>query len=139
MTFRLFYPLSVVMTMVARLLRKFRRSLQIKKSTANAPCVLQFAAQPKYTYQSNSEKWLVRGIPPMQLKKLLKSHRKKINNWFMVSFIHNGSEITIWMGNSFKIKNKIQSNIFKITTPFLNFKLQIIRLAQRHWSCTPSH
>ena len=32
MTLRLFYPLSVVMTMLPRLLRKFRRSLQIKKS-----------------------------------------------------------------------------------------------------------
>ena len=55
-------------------------------------------------------------------------------------YIHNGSEITTWMGHSFNTKNtKIQSNIFKITTSFLNFKLQIIRLAQGHWSCTPTH
>ena len=40
MTLRLFLPLSVVMTMVPRLLRKFRISLQIKKSITNAPCVL---------------------------------------------------------------------------------------------------
>ena len=35
----------------------------------------------------------------------------------MVSFIHNGSEITAWMGHSFKNqKHKIQSNIFKIAS-----------------------
>ena len=39
-TFRLFQPLSIVMLMAPRLLRKFRRSLPIKKSIANAPCVL---------------------------------------------------------------------------------------------------
>ena len=25
-------------------------------------------------------------------------HRKKSNNWPIVRFIHNGSEITTWMG-----------------------------------------
>ena len=54
----------------------------------------------------------------------------------MVSFIHSGSEITTWMGQN--QKHKIQINIFKLTTSFLNFKLQIIRLAQRSWSCTPT-
>ena len=50
-------------------------------------------------YQSiNNEKWLVTGIPPAWLKKLLNLHRKKSNNWPMVSFIHNGSEITTWIG-----------------------------------------
>ena len=36
------------------------RQLQIKKSIANAPCVLVFAEQPKYTYQSIAVKngWL---------------------------------------------------------------------------------
>ena len=38
--FEMFSPLSVVMTMVSRLLRQFRRSLQIKKCITNAPCVL---------------------------------------------------------------------------------------------------
>ena len=58
-----------------------------------------------------------------------------------MSFIHNGSEITTWMGYSFKTKaqNPKQNNIFKIRTSFLNLKLQIIRLAQGHWSCTPTH
>ena len=37
MTLRLFEPLSVVMTMVPKLLRQFGRSLQIKKCIANAP------------------------------------------------------------------------------------------------------
>ena len=41
----------------------------------------------------------------MQLKKLLKLYRKKSNNWSMVSFIHNGSEIATWMGHSFKTKS----------------------------------
>ena len=39
-TLRLFYSLSVVMTMVPTLLRQFRRALQIKKSITNAPGVL---------------------------------------------------------------------------------------------------
>ena len=45
------------------------------------------------------------GIPPKKLKKLLKLHRNKSNNWPMVSFIHNGSEITAWMRHSFKTKS----------------------------------
>ena len=50
-------------------------------------------------------------------KKLLKLHRKESNDWLMVIFIHNGSEITTSMGHSFKIeKHKIQRNVFKITT-----------------------
>ena len=83
-------------------------------------------------YQSvNSAKWLVTGIPLTQLKELLKLHRKKNNNWPMVSFIRNRSEITTrnWAQLQNQ-KHKIQSNVFKITS-FLNFKLQIIRLAQR--------
>ena len=31
--------------------------------------------------------------------------QKKSNNWSMVSFIHNGSEITTCMGHSFKTKS----------------------------------
>ena len=31
--------------------------------------------------------------------------QKKTNNWPMVSFIHNGSEIATWMGYGFKTKN----------------------------------
>ena len=59
----------------------------------------------------------------------------------MVSFIHHGrSEITTWMGYSFKQnqKHKNQSNIFQTGTSFLNLKLQIIRLAQGHWSRKPT-
>ena len=67
---------------------------------------------------------------------------KRSNKWPMDSFIHNGSDITTWMGYSFKIKSTIQnpnqSNIFKIRT-FLNLKLQINRLTQGHWSCTSTH
>ena len=50
----------------------------------------------------------------------------------MVSYIH--SEITIWLRYSFITKSRKsekQSNIFKIKTPFLNLKLEFIRLAQR--------
>ena len=32
------------------------------------------------------------------------AQKKKSNNWFMVSFIHNGSKITTWIGHSFKLK-----------------------------------
>ena len=41
-------------------------------------------------------------IPLMQLKKLL--HGRKSNNWPMVSFINNGSEITLEMGIASKPK-----------------------------------
>ena len=76
-----------------------------------------------------------------KLKKLLKFYRKKSNNCSMVSFIHNGSEITIWMAHNFKTKSKSTKSqaAFLRKTSFLNFKQQIIRLAQRHWSCTPTH
>ena len=33
------------------------------------------------------------------------AQKKDSNNWPMVGFIHNGSEITTWMGHSFKTKN----------------------------------
>ena len=94
-----------------------------------------------YLSINNSEKWLVTRILPTQLKKLLKLHRKKSNNQPMVRFSHNGSEIITWMGHSQlqNQKHKIQSNIFKTTTPYLNFKLQIIRLAQGRWCCIPTH
>ena len=38
-------------------------------------------------------------------KMLLKLHRKKSSNRFMVSFIHNINKITTWMGYSFKNKS----------------------------------
>ena len=71
---------------------------------------------------------------------LQKLHRNRSNNWPMVSFIHNGNGITTWIGYSFKTKStksKKRSNIFKIAS-FLKLKLQIIRLAQGQWSCTPT-
>ena len=71
-------------------------------------------------------------------KKAAEVSQKKRNNSPMVSFTHNGSEMTTWMGHKNQ-KHKIHRNIFKITTSFLNFKLQIIRLALSHWSCTPTH
>ena len=37
--------------------------------------------------------------------KPLKLHRKKMNNWSMVSFINNGSEIITWIEYSFKTKS----------------------------------
>ena len=39
------------------------------------------------------------------VKKAAEVAQKKSNNWPMVSFIHNGSEITTWIGHSFKTKN----------------------------------
>ena len=38
-------------------------------------------------------------------KKAAESAQKKSNNWPMVKFIHNGSEITSWMGQSIKTKS----------------------------------
>ena len=40
--------------------------------------------------------------------------------------------------NGVAVQNPKQSNIFDITTSFLNLKLQIIRLAQGYWSSTPT-
>ena len=107
MTLRLFQPLSFVMTVMPTLLRQFRRSLQIKKIITNALRVLQFAEQPKYISQKQGEKvgYLLTRTPPAQLKMLQKLHRKRSNNWTMVSFIHNGSKITTWMEYSFKTKS----------------------------------
>ena len=57
----------------------------------------------------------------------------------MVSFIYNGSEKTTWMGVQLENqKRKFQSNILKTRTSFLNFKLQIIKLAQGHWCWMPT-
>ena len=57
----------------------------------------------------------------------------------MVSLIHNGSEITTWMVYNFKTESK--SNIFKSQATFLRkiSFLNFVRLAQRHWSCMPTH
>ena len=38
---------------------------------------------------------------PDAAKKAAEVVQKKSNNWPIVSFIHNGSEITTWMGHSF--------------------------------------
>ena len=76
-----------------------------------------------YLSVNNSEKWLVWRIPPTQLKKLLKLHRKKSNNWPMVSFIHNGSEITTSMGHSFKTKStKSKATLLKDNNIFFEFQ-----------------
>ena len=39
------------------------------------------------------------------VKKAAEVAQKNSNNWHMVSFIHNGSEITTWMRLNFKTKN----------------------------------
>ena len=44
---------------------------------------------------------------PKVAKKAADVAQKNSNNWPMVGFIHNGSEITTWMGHSFKIQNNI--------------------------------
>ena len=85
-------------------------------------------SQNIYLSINSSEKRLVPRTP-------LKLHRKKSNNWPMVSFIHNGSEITTWMHKSTKSKATFLSKI----NSFFNFKLQIIRLVQGYWSCKPTH
>ena len=78
------------------------------------------------------------------LKKVLKLHTKKRQEMAHGESLQNGSEIITWMGHSFKTKSTTHPeqhfyhSIFKITS-FLNFKLQIIRLAQEHSSCMPTH
>ena len=103
-------------------------------------CVIICWKAKKYLSINNSEKCFVTRIPLTQLKKLLKLHTKKSNSWPMVSFIHDGSDITTWRKHSFKTKkHKIQCNILNVTMSFLNFKLQINRFAQGHWSWRPIH
>ena len=60
----------------------------------------------------NSVKRLVGRTPPKQLEKLPKLYRKTSNNWSMMNFIHNGSEITNALWYSFKTK----STKFKATS-----------------------
>ena len=67
-------------------------------------------------------------------------HRNRSNNRPIVSVIHNGSEITTWMGYSFKSKStKSKTTFLRQRISFLNLKLQIIRLAQGHWRGTTTH
>ena len=70
-------------------------SLQIKKSVPNAPRLL--ASAKKGCFLEHLRR---------KLKKLLKFLGKKSNNWPMMSFIQNGSEIITWMGYNFKTKSK---------------------------------
>ena len=63
MTLRVFQSLSVVTTMVPTFLRHLRRSLQIKKIITNAPCVLQFAAQPEHIINNSEKDWLLGHLP----------------------------------------------------------------------------
>ena len=65
-----------------------------------------------YLSINNSEKWLVKRIPPTSLKMLQKLHSNKSNKWPMVSFIHDGSKITTSMGHSFKTKSTKSKEIF---------------------------
>ena len=51
-----------------------------------------------YLSVNNSEKKLVTRTSQTWLKKLQKLYRIESNNWPRVSFIHNGREITTWMG-----------------------------------------
>ena len=73
-------------------------------------------------------------------KKAAEVAQKKSNNWPMLSFIHNSSVITTWMGYSCKTKcTKFKAKFLRQEHLFLNLKLQIIRLPEVHWSCTPAH
>ena len=69
----------------------------------------------------------------------MKFHRKKDNNWTMVSFAHNRSEITTWMRYNLKTKSTKSQATSLRKKICLNYKLQIIRLAQGHWSCKLTH
>ena len=89
---------------VPTLLRQFRRSLQIKR-LSQMLLVCYSLLNSQNIPINNSDKRLITKAPPTQLKKLQKLHRKRNNNWPMVSFIHNGSEITTWMGYSFKTES----------------------------------
>ena len=86
--------------------------------------------------QTVKKGWFLRHLR-RKLKKLRKFHRKKSDNWPMGSFIHNGSEMTTWMGYNFKTKRaKFQA------TFLIFFELQAAvdhYISTSHWSCTPTH
>ena len=69
-------------------------------------CVIICWIAKIYLSVTNCEKRLIPRTHRLKLKKLLRFHRKKSNNWPMVSFTHNGSEITTWMRYNFKTKSK---------------------------------
>ena len=73
-------------------------------------------------------KRLVTRTPLMQLKKLQKLHRKRSNNWPLVSFIHNGSETTTWMGYSLNTK----STKYKDKNMFFEFQAASCRSLDQH-------
>ena len=114
-TLRLFYPLSVVMTMLPRLLKQFRRLLQIKRPS-QMPLVCYYFLKSQNIHingQQTVEKGCFIGHLLCNLKQVLKFHEKKSNNWPVVRFIHNGSEITTWMGFNFKTKRTKSKETFQ--------------------------
>ena len=68
MTWTLFQPLAIVMTMVPTLPWQFRRSLEIKKIITNPTSV-----------NKSKKGWLL-GHTPTVAEKLQKLHRKESNN-----------------------------------------------------------
>ena len=58
-------------------------------------------------------------------KKAAEVEHKKSNNWPMVSFIHNGSEITTWMGHSFKTKSATSRATFLLWHFYDNFFFEL--------------
>ena len=92
--------------MVSRLLRHFRKiAADQKEYRKRSSCAIICWIAKIYLSINNSVKWLATRISPMQLKKAAKVAQKNINNWAMVSFIHNVSEIITWMKYSFKTKS----------------------------------
>ena len=125
MTLRLFYPLSVVTTMVPTLLRQWRRSLQIERlSQMLLVCYILLHSQSisSITVKKGGY-WDTSGVS----KNLQKLHSKRSNNWSVTIFINCASEIRIYRVSSGKKldsvqlatlhfqnqKNEIQSNIFE--------------------------
>ena len=89
MTLRLFWSLSVAMTMVPTLLRQFRRSLDQKDYHKCSSCVI--VCWIAKTYQSTTMKtgWLLTYLDTSgAVKKPQKLHRKMINDlWWVLSTI----------------------------------------------------
>ena len=93
---RLFQSPFVVVSMVTTLLRQLRRFLRMKKIITNPPCVLQFASQAKNIINNIKKGWLLRHLRRTNKKKLQNLHRKRSNDWPMMSFIHSGNKIIIY-------------------------------------------
>ena len=118
--------------------KQLRRSLQTKKIITNKCSLCVIVCCIAKNIINNSKKGqLLRHIQRSQ--KMQKLHRKRSKNWFMMSFIHSGSEIRILVCSQLLVsKTRIlltKVNFNRCKTPQIShvgtkFKTTFLRLHQ---------